>query len=486
MRKVQIPEVIEVLETVGTLEGEIRHICFDSRKVEQGDLFVALRGTQSDGHDFIDKAIERGAAAIVCEELPLNPGSNVCFFRTNDAHEALGLLASTWFGNPSSKLKIIGVTGTNGKTSIATLLYELFMDLGYGAGLVSTIVNKINRKIYPSTHTTPDPLQLNELFDRMASEGCTYCFMEVSSHAIDQRRISGINFCGGIFTNLTHDHLDYHITFQAYLQAKKRFFDQLPESAFALVNKDDKNGLVMTQNTKASIHTYSQRAMADFRGKVLENSFQGLFLNIDGEEVWFRMIGKFNASNLLAVYASARLLGEEKHKVLEAMSKSEPVNGRFNHFRSPGGITAIVDYAHTPDALKNVLETIREIRTHQEKLTTVVGAGGNRDRSKRPVMAGIAAALSDQVILTSDNPRNEDPMEILREMKSGIEPDQARKVLVIEQREEAIKTACALSGPDDIILVAGKGHETYQEIKGVRHHFDDMEILKEILMNSNH
>ena len=469
----------------GTGDPDIKAVRFDSREVKPGDLFVAVRGTVVDGHDFIDAAIHHGAAAVVCETMPEATHPGVVYFVTANASRALGLIASTFYGHPSRHLKLIGVTGTNGKTTTATLLYNLFMALGFATGLISTIVNKINGKDHAATHTTPDPVKLNELMARMVDEGCEYCFMEVSSHAADQHRIAGLHFCGGIFTNLTHDHLDYHKTFSAYLQAKKSFFDTLPEDAFALSNKDDRNGMVMQQNTPASKYTYSLQSIADFRCRIIENSFDGLLLNVDGTEAWFRMIGKFNAYNLLAVYATARLLGQEKTPVLEALSRLEPVNGRFNSIRTRTGVTAIVDYAHTPDALKNVLETIQDIRTGNEQLITVVGAGGNRDTSKRPVMARIAVTLSDRVILTSDNPRFEDPQAILAEMKSGVEAPHTGKVLVIENRLEALKTACALAGHGDIILVAGKGHENYQDIQGVKHHFDDRESLCDIFGKDN-
>jgi UDP-N-acetylmuramoyl-L-alanyl-D-glutamate--2,6-diaminopimelate ligase len=471
---------LSVSARTGPEDVEISRIQFDSRKIAPGDLFVAVRGTASDGHDFIGTAITRGAIVIVCENIPEQRNPGVCYIETKNSGIALGKIASAFYGNPSTLLKLIGITGTNGKTTTATLLYQLFIGLGYCAGLISTIINKINGREFHSTHTTPDPIQLNELLARMVADGCEYCFMEVSSHAVDQNRIAGLSFCGGVFTNLTHDHLDYHKTFNAYLQAKKTFFDSLPSGSFSLVNKDDKNGAVMQQNTQASKHTYSLQSMADFRCRMIENSFGGLLLNMDGDEVWFKMIGKFNASNLLAVYSTARLLNQDKTAVLEVLSRLEPVSGRFNYVRTRDNITAIVDYAHTPDALKNVLDTINEIRNHREKLITVVGAGGNRDTTKRPVMAKIAVTFSDLVILTSDNPRNEEPAAILEEMKAGIDIQHTRKFLVIENSKEAIKTACTLAKPGDIILVAGKGHETYQEIKGIRHHFDDKEVLGEI------
>jgi len=471
----------EITRTIGLSEISIHGLHFDSRRVDPGTVFFAIKGTSSDGHLFIDTAIENGAVVVVCEILPGNLKEGICFLVTPDCRKTMGEMASAYYDNPSAKMKLIGVTGTNGKTTTVTLLYRLFRDLGFGVGLISTIQNRINETIIPTTHTTPDSVQLNELFDRMIKEKCSYCFMEVSSHAVDQHRISGLTFSGGIFTNLTHDHLDYHETFDAYLKAKKGFFDQLPIPAFALVNKDDKNGMVMLQNTRASRYTYSLQSMADFRCKIMENQFQGLQLNVDGQEVWFKLIGKFNAYNLLVVYAAAVLLEQDKIKVLTILSRMEPVEGRFNPIRSRENITAIVDYAHTPDALQNVLETINSIRSHNEQLITVVGAGGNRDSSKRPVMARIACTLSNRVILTSDNPRNEEPEAILADMQKGVEAHQAKKVLVIVNRLEAIKTACALSKPGDILLIAGKGHENYQEIKGKRYHFDDKEILKQIL-----
>lgn len=464
---------------------EIGSLHFDSRAVLPGALFFAIRGTGQDGHHFIDAAIEKGAVAVVCEELPGALKEGICYVGVADGNQALGVIASAFYGNPSEKLSLVGVTGTNGKTTSVTLLYHLFRGLGYGTGLLSTIQNRINDTVFPATHTTPDPVQINRLLSQMVHEGCEYCFMEVSSHAIAQKRVAGLTFRGGAFTNLTHDHLDYHKTFEAYLKTKKSFFDQLPPDAFALVNRDDKNGSVMVQNTRAWKYTYSLQGMADFRCKIIENQFQGLQLEMDGNDVWFKLIGSFNASNLLLVYATATLLGQDKGEVLTLLSGVEPVNGRFNHMRSEGGITAIVDYAHTPDALQNVLETINAIRTHNEQLITVVGAGGNRDALKRPVMAKIASTLSNRVILTSDNPRNEDPERIIAEMQKGVEPHLTNKVLVIVNRREAIRTACALAQPGDIILVAGKGHETYQEIDGVKHHFDDKEVIMEVLGKDN-
>jgi len=470
-----------VREIAGPLDIEIHSLKFDSRTVERGCLYFAVKGTVSDGHQFIPDAVRSGAVAVVCEKIPENPPGNVTFILVNDSGYAKAIIASNFYGNPSSLLNLVGVTGTNGKTTTVTLLHHLFQKLGHKAGLISTIQNKIQDRNLATTHTTPDPVQMNELLAQMVVEGCTHCFMEVSSHALVQHRVAGLTFRGGVFTNLTHDHLDYHKTFDAYLKAKKTFFDDLPGSAFALINKDDRNGRMMVQNTKAPISTYSMLSMADFRCRILENQFQGLHLSMDGTDCWFRLIGSFNAYNLLAVYATAVLLGEERQNVLTLLSLCEPVDGRFNYIRTPNAIQAIVDYAHTPDALQNVLGTIQSIRTHKEKIITVVGAGGNRDAAKRPVMAKIACNLSDRVILTSDNPRFEEPEAILDDMKKGIEPQFANKVLVIVNRKEAIKTACALAKPGDIILIAGKGHETYQEIKGVKYPFDDKMVLKEVL-----
>ncbi len=480
----QLKDILDkagVLEVLGSVDIEIRSLKIDSRTVKPGCLYFAVKGTDTDGHQFIPDAVKSGAVAVVCEQIPEDPQGNVAFIRVSDSSYAKAVIASNFFGNPSSLLNLVGVTGTNGKTTTVTLLHQLFQKLGTKSGLISTIQNKIGEQNIPTTHTTPDPVELNELMAQMVKEGCTHCFMEVSSHAVVQNRVAGLTFRGGIFTNLTHDHLDYHKTFDAYLKAKKAFFDGLPGDAFALINKDDRNGKMMVQNTNAQISTYSLQSMADFRCRILENQFQGLHLSIDGTECWFRLIGSFNAYNLLAVYATALLLGEERQNVLTLLSLCEPVEGRFNYIRTSNAITAIVDYAHTPDALQNVLETIKSIRTHTEKIFTVVGAGGNRDTAKRPVMAKIACNLSDRVILTSDNPRFEEPESILEDMKKGIESQFASKVLVIVNRREAIKTACALAQPGDIILVAGKGHETYQEIKGIKYPFDDKMVLKEVL-----
>ncbi len=469
-----------VLESRGDMDIMIGSLQFDSRQVRPGDVFFAVRGSVSDGHDFIGMAIEKGASAIVCESCPVEMSGFITWIKTADSALMLGEMASAFYDNPSFKLQLVGITGTNGKTTTVTLLHSLFTGLGYKAGLLSTIKNMVGERGVPATHTTADPVQINRLLSEMCEEGCEYCFMEVSSHAVDQKRIAGLRFRGAIFSNLTHDHLDYHKTFDAYLKAKKGFFDGLPESAFALVNKDDKNGPVMLQNTRAAKFTYSLQSMADFRCRIVENEFSGLHLSIDGQDVWFRLIGSFNAYNILSVYAAAVLLGQESFRVLTLLSSMGPVEGRFNSINGPGNITVIVDYAHTPDALKNVLETINDIRHHNEKLITVVGAGGNRDATKRPVMARISASLSDQLVLTSDNPRFEEPEAILEEMMKGIEITDARKVLVIADRRQAIKTAVTLAGENDIILVAGKGHETYQEIKGVKYPFDDREIVKEL------
>ncbi len=474
-----------VVRVVGNPHARIGEIRFDSRLVGKGDLFVAVRGTQADGHAFIGKAIESGAAVVVCEEMPgtLIPG--ITYAQVTDCSFALGVMASNYFDNPSEELTLVGVTGTNGKTTIATLLYQVFTGLGYGCGLLSTIRNIIMGRVIAATHTTPDPLALNALLRQLADEGGQYCFMEVSSHAVAQNRIAGLNFAGGIFTNLTHDHLDYHKTFKDYLLAKKKFFDLLPSRAFALVNKDDKNGMVMVQNTHARIRTYAVKSPADYKCRITENLLEGLQLTINETEIYCRLTGEFNAYNLTAVYGTALLLDQPAENVLTFLSSVPPVEGRFDTLHSDNGITAIVDYAHTPDALKNVLTTIEEIRTRNEKLITVVGAGGDRDRSKRPLMGAICAAKSDLVILTSDNPRSEEPEEIIAEMQAGISAELKRKVMVIVNRREAIRTACHLAKPGDIILVAGKGHEKYQEIKGIRHHFDDKEILEEMLLNEN-
>ena len=463
----------------GELTASIGKLHFDSRKVQQGDTFIAVRGTHVDGHDYIHKALENGATVIISEKYEIDTGSATHITIANTT-QTIGLLASNYYGNPSSKIKTVGVTGTNGKTTIATLLYNLFGKLGYKAGLISTIKYYVGETEFPATHTTPDALQIQELMSKMLDAGCEYCFMEVSSHAIDQDRIAGIQFNGGIFTNLTHDHLDYHKTFAEYLKAKKKFFDQLPTNAFALTNADEKNGKIMLQNTQAAKKSYALKSLADFKCKVMEKHLDGMLLNIDGLDVWTQFSGIFNAYNLMAVYACAILLGEDSETILPAISELRPVAGRFEILRSPDGKYAIVDYAHTPDALKNVLDGISEIRTGNEQVITVVGAGGDRDKTKRPIMAKEAVLQSNKVILTSDNPRSEIPEQIITDMEAGIEAHQRKKVLSIVNRKEAIRTACMLAKPGDIILVAGKGHEDYQEIKGVKHHFDDKEIIGEL------
>ncbi len=466
-----------IVEVVGLTQLTIEKICFDSRAIEKYSLFIAVSGTQVDGHQYIDKAIVDGAVAIVCENFPEQLEENVTYIKVADSSLALGIIAANFYDNPASEIKLIGITGTNGKTTTATLLYDLFTQLGSKSGLLSTVVNKVGTEKIPSTHTTPDAIQLNALLRYMVSEGCEYCFMEVSSHAIHQHRIAGLNFTGAVFTNITHDHLDYHKTFDEYLKAKKQFFDGLSDSAFALVNKDDKNGMVMLQNTKAQKATYSLKSMSDFSCKVIESDFSGMQLNIDGSEVWTKLIGRFNAYNLLAIYATAILLGQDKLTVLTAISNLTAVEGRFQYVKSQNNIAGIVDYAHTPDALQNVLATINDIRTGNEKLITLVGCGGDRDKTKRPIMAKIACDWSDKIILTSDNPRSENPEEIINEMRLGVEGIHFKKVLAIVNREEAIRTACSLANDGDIILVAGKGHEKYQEINGIKLPFDDMKIL---------
>ena len=478
----EILKGIDIVSVTGTINTVITGIEFDSRKVTAGSLFVAVKGYKTDGHDFISSAIASGASSVICEILPENPDKSICWIKTSDSAKALGLAASNFFGNPSSSLKLVGVTGTNGKTTIATLLYRMFLRLGYKCGLFSTVCNYINEKELEATHTTPDPIQLNNLLSRMVDAGCDFAFMEVSSHSADQQRIAGLKFVGGIFTNLTHDHLDYHKTFDNYLAAKKSFFDSLPAGSFALVNVDDKNGRVMLQNCTARHYTFSVRGVADYRCKVIEQSFEGMGVKIQDEEVWTKFIGGFNASNLLAVYAASELLGAVKKEILTILSDLQPVSGRLELVKSPTGISGIVDYAHTPDALLNVIDTINKIREGGVQLITVVGAGGDRDRTKRPKMAAISAEGSTKVILTSDNPRTEDPEKILDEMEAGITPDLKRKTLRIADRREAIKTAVMLANKGDVVLIAGKGHETYQDIMGVKLHFDDREELKKALL----
>ncbi|MEL7585444.1 MAG: UDP-N-acetylmuramoyl-L-alanyl-D-glutamate--2,6-diaminopimelate ligase [Prolixibacteraceae bacterium] len=463
----------------GDLQTPVSGLHFDSRLIRGGNIFVAMGGTHVDGHQFIPKALENGASVIISEKSDVDAGK-ATLIRVPSTARALGMLASAFYNHPSRKLKVVGVTGTNGKTTIATLLYRLFTNLGYQAGLISTIRYFAGNEEFPATHTTPDALHIQELMARMVEKGCAYCFMEASSHAIDQERIGGIRFEGAIFTNLTHDHLDYHKTFAAYLKAKKKFFDGLPASAFALTNGDEKNGQVMLQNTRAAKKTYALRSMADFRCTVLEKHIDGMLLNVDGQDVWTHFAGVFNAYNLMAVYGAAVNLGVPREDLLRELSRLKPVEGRFEIIRSPEGKYAIVDYAHTPDALNNVLKGINEIRTGKEQLITVVGAGGDRDKTKRPEMAQEAVLQSDKVILTSDNPRTEEPEQIIKDMEAGIRPHQQKKALSIVSRRDAIKTACMLAQPGDIILVAGKGHEDYQEIKGVKHHFDDREVIREL------
>ncbi len=464
----------------GDTNANIRRLDFDSRKVQEGSLFVAVRGTQTDGHAYIDKAIEQGATAIIAEQLPAEPAKNVVWIESSDSAQMLGLLASRFYGEPSRKLQLVGVTGTNGKTTVVTLLHNLFSELGYRCGLLSTIRNKIGQEETVSTHTTPDAIAINALLAEMVDAGCTYAFMEVSSHAVHQKRIAGLHFKGGIFTNITHDHLDYHKTFQAYIEAKKGFFDGLGKDAFALINADDRRAEVMVQNCKAAVYRFGMKTMADFRARILENALSGLHLELDRQEFYSRLIGEFNAYNLLAIYGAAVLLGEKKLETLAALSKLSSAEGRFDYVEGRQ-IIGIVDYAHTPDALEKVLSTIAQLRKGNGKVITVVGCGGDRDRTKRPEMAKIACRMSNQVILTSDNPRSEDPEAILAEMEAGVPEAFTAQVLRISDRKQAIKTACRLAQSGDIILVAGKGHEKYQEIKGVKHPFDDKEVLIEAL-----
>jgi UDP-N-acetylmuramoyl-L-alanyl-D-glutamate--2,6-diaminopimelate ligase len=471
---------VKALQLRGDATIVVNDLCIDSRKVVAGSVFIAVRGILSDGHAFISKSIEQGATVIVCETLPADLNEQVCYVQVGDSALAAGLMADAFYDFPSLELSVTGITGTNGKTTTATLLYKLFEEMGHKCGLLSTVQNYIHKDVEIATHTTPDAISIHALLRRMADAGCNYAFMEVSSHAIHQHRIAGIRFAGGVFTNITHDHLDYHKTFDEYIRVKKKFFDDLPADAFALTNADDKRGMVMLQNTKADKHTYSLRSPASVKGKVLENNLTGLVMNINGQEAHFRMIGTFNAYNLMAVYGAATLLGKDKMQVLEVLSGLTGAAGRFETYLSvKDKILGIIDYAHTPDALLNVLATINQLRTASQQLFTVVGCGGDRDKTKRPVMAQVACEHSDKTILTADNPRSEDPEEILNEMESGLTGPQKRKSLRITDRREAIKVACSLAQPGDIILVAGKGHETYQEIKGVKHHFDDKEILTE-------
>lgn len=479
----QLSDIIyktDLLEISGKSIVDITDLTLDSRKITKGCLFIAVKGLAFDGHEFIEQAVNQGAAAVLCERFPEKRDPAVTYIRVSNSAKALGQAASNFFGNPSQKIKLVGVTGTNGKTTTATLLFRIFRNLGYKAGLISTVDTHINDKVVPSSHTTPDAITLNRLLSEMTEAGCDYVFMEVSSHAIVQERIHGLTFVGGIFTNITHDHLDYHVTFDNYLKAKKRFFDELSPRSFALINADDRNGSVMVQNCRARVFTYGLQSMSDFKGKVIESQFEGTKLDINGTEVWSQLVGSFNAYNFLAIYGTALLLDQDAPTVMVLLSHITAVEGRFECLRSPAGILAVVDYAHTPDAVKNVLETITEIRSRQETLITVIGAGGDRDRTKRSLMARIACDLSDKVILTSDNPRSEDPDDIINEMREGLDPVQRKKVMAITNRKEAIITAYHLAKPGDIILVAGKGHEKYQEIQGVRYPFDDKQILLEV------
>ena len=466
---------------IGSTSVDINQIQFDSRKIVPNDVFVAIRGTQSDGHDFIEIAIDQGAIAVLCEKLPESTKNGVTYLEVDSTSKALAIMASNYYSVPSENLKLVGITGTNGKTTIATLLYQLFQKAGYKVGLLSTVKILVNDKEYSATHTTPDSLTINKYLSEMNAEGVEFCFMEVSSHGIHQNRTEGLHFEGGIFTNLSHDHLDYHNSFAEYRDVKKLFFDNLPKSAFSLVNVDDKNGVVMLQNTISKKYTYALRTYADYRAQILENQFGGLLLKINDNEVWTRLIGDFNAYNLLAIYGASDLLGLDRVEILRLISELESVSGRFQYLISDDKVTAIVDYAHTPDALKNVLETINTIRTKNEDLITVIGCGGDRDKTKRPKMAHIASSLSNKVIFTSDNPRSEDPDRIIAEMEVGVEPQNFKKTMSISDRRQAIKTACQLAQPNDIILIAGKGHETYQEINGERFDFDDYKIVEDFL-----
>ncbi len=481
MTLLSILKDIKPQNLVGSTDIEIKGVNIDSRRIAEGHLFIALRGTQVDGHKFISKAIEQGAKAVLCEDMPEETVEGVTYIQVASTEDVVGKVATLFYGNPSKKLKLVGVTGTNGKTTIATLLYNMFRKFGYKCGLLSTVCNYIEDVAIPADHTTPDPIELNRLLSEMVEAGCQYAFMECSSHAIAQKRIGGLYFAGGIFTNLTRDHLDYHKTFENYRNAKKAFFDMLPKTAFAVTNADDKNGMVMVQNTKATIKTYSTRSMADFKARILECHFGGMYLEIDGKEVGVQFIGKFNVSNLLAVYGAAVMLGEKPENILLVMSTLKSVNGRLDPISSEKGYTAIVDYAHTPDALENVLNAIHEVLDGKGKVITVCGAGGNRDKGKRPLMAQEAVKQSDRVIITSDNPRFEEPQEIINDMLAGLDQQQMKKVISIVDRREAIRTACMMAQKGDVILVAGKGHEDYQEVKGVKHHFDDKEVIREAM-----
>ena len=480
MRLNELLKNVESLNIIGDVNVEITGVNIDSRRIEKGHLFVAIPGTVTDGHKFIPKAIELGAAAVLCEIIPEEETAGVTYIKVASTEDAVGKVATLFYGDPSRKLKLVGVTGTNGKTTIATLLYNMFRKFGHKCGLLSTVCNYIEGEAIPADHTTPDPIELNRLLAQMVNAGCEYAFMECSSHAIAQKRIGGLKFAGGLFTNLTRDHLDYHKTFENYRDAKKAFFDGLDKDAFAITNADDKNGMIMVQNCKAQVKTYSTRTMADFKAKIIECHFEGMYLDINGKEVGVQFIGKFNVSNLLAVYGAAVMLGKKPEDILLILSTLKSVNGRLEPIHSPEGYTAIVDYAHTPDALENVLNAIHEVLNGNGKVITVCGAGGNRDKGKRPIMAQEAVKQSDKVIITSDNPRFEEPQDIINDMLAGLDQKQMKKVLSIVDRREAIRTACMLAEKGDVILIAGKGHEDYQEIKGVKHHFDDKEVVKEI------
>lgn len=479
MKLKELLKDIPVIAIVGSENVEITDVNIDSRRIKDGHLFIAMKGTQVDGHKFVPKAIELGAKAVMCEDMPEEKAEGVTYVQVESTEDVVGKVATTFHGNPSTKLKLVGVTGTNGKTTIATLLYNMFTKMGHKCGLLSTVCNYIIDEAIPADHTTPDPIELNRLLDRMVQAGCEYAFMECSSHAIAQKRIGGLTFAGGIFTNLTRDHLDYHKTFENYRNAKKAFFDSLPKTAFAITNADDKNGMVMVQNTKATVKTYSIRTVADFKARIIECHFEGMYLEMDGHEVGVQFIGKFNVSNLLAVYAAAVMLGKSPEDVLVVMSTLHSVSGRLEPIHSPEGYTAVVDYAHTPDALENVLNAIHEVLDGKGHVITVCGAGGNRDKGKRPLMAQEAVKQSDKVIITSDNPRFEEPQDIINDMLAGLNAQQMKKVISIVDRREAIRTACMMAQKGDVILIAGKGHENYQEIKGVKHHFDDHEVVKE-------
>ncbi|KAA6349567.1 UDP-N-acetylmuramoyl-L-alanyl-D-glutamate--2 6-diaminopimelate ligase [termite gut metagenome] len=483
MKLEQLLNTIQPIQVIGNKNIEITGINIDSRLIEPGCLFIAVKGTQTDGHTYIPAAIEKGAIAIVCEELPTNLAAGISYVHVNDSENTAGKIATVFYEDPTSKFKLVGVTGTNGKTTIATLLYHTFRYFGYKAGLISTVCNYMDDEPVSADHTTPDPITLNKLLKRMADKGCEYVFMEVSSHAIAQKRISGLNFAGGIFTNLTRDHLDYHKTMKDYLKAKQKFFDEMPPNAFSLTNLDDKNGLIMTQNTHSRVHTYSLHTLSDFKGKITESHFEGMLLNFNGKELAVQFIGKFNASNLLAVFGATVLLGRKEEEVLVALSTLHPVTGRFEFVHSPQGFVAIIDYAHTPDALANVLNAIQDVLTGKGKIITVVGAGGNRDKGKRPVMAKEAVQKSDYLIITSDNPRLEEPQDIINDMLAGLDAKDRDRTTVFIDRKEAIRHACALAQAGDVILIAGKGHENYQEIKGVKHHFDDKEVIKDIFFH---